>query len=110
MRNTLRISPFLITFLLTLPLFSFAGEFKVTRVYDGDTVKAEGYDIAIKVKLVGIDAPETSRKKKGSGQPYSQHAKKYLAGLALNKAFDIKGYGLDRYGHVLGVIFLDGKT
>jgi len=40
----------------TLPFNSAGGEFKVTKVYDGDTVKAEGHDITIKIRLVGIDA------------------------------------------------------
>jgi endonuclease YncB( thermonuclease family) len=59
---------------------------------------------------VGIDAPESSRKKREPGQPYSQEAKKYLAGLILNKTVDIKGYGLDRYNRILGVIYIDGKN
>jgi micrococcal nuclease len=42
------------------------------------------------------------------GQPYSQQAKKYLAGLILNKTVDIQGYGLDRYNRILGVIYLYG--
>ena len=59
----------LIIFLLTLPTFSFGGQFKITRVYDGDTVKAHGHDIEIKVRLVGIDGPETTEKKREPGQP-----------------------------------------
>jgi hypothetical protein len=35
-----RIVLLLITILLFLPKVSLAGQFKVTRVYDGDTVKA----------------------------------------------------------------------
>ncbi len=100
----------LIIFLLTFPTLSLAGQFKVTRVYDGDTIKAEGCDIEINVRLVGIDAPETSKKKGQPGQPYSQQAKKYLASLVLNKTVDIKGYGLDRYNRILGVIYLDNQN
>lgn len=87
-----------------------AGQFKVTRVYDGDTVKAEGSGIEIMVRLVGIDAPETSKGKNEPGQPFSQSSTKHLAGLVLNKIVDVKGYGMDRYNRVLGVIFLDGKN
>ena len=60
--------------------------------------------------MAGIDTPETSKSKRDPGQPFSQHAKKYLAGLILNKAVDIKYYGLDRYYRVLGVIFLEDKN
>jgi micrococcal nuclease len=73
-------------------------------------VKAEGHDIEIKVRLVGIDAPEISRKKREPGQSFSYQAKEFLADLVLNKPVDIKGYGLDRYNHVLGVIYLFGTN
>jgi endonuclease YncB( thermonuclease family) len=109
-RNRLKIHIILTTFLFLLPTVSLAGQFKVTRVYDGDTVKAEGHDVEIKVRLVGIDAPETSRKKRDPGQPYSQRAKEYLAGLVLNKTVDIKGYGMGPYNRILGVIYLNGKN
>jgi len=49
--------------LLTLNSISFAAQFKVTRVLDGDTLKAESQGYEITVRLVGIDAPETSKKK-----------------------------------------------
>jgi micrococcal nuclease len=71
---------------------------------------AEGHDIEIKVRLVGVDAPETSRKKGKEGQPFSQQSKKYLAGMILNKTVDIKSYGLDRYNRILGVIYLGDKN
>lgn len=99
--------------LVTIPLLSsfvFAGQFKVTRVYDGDTIKAEWYDIKIKVSLVGIDSPEKSKEKKAPGQPFSQKAKEYLSGLVLNKTVDIKDYGLGPSNKVLGVIYLDRKN
>ena len=40
-----------------------AAQFVVTRVYDGDTVKARSLSKEITIWLVGIDAPEISRKK-----------------------------------------------
>jgi len=102
------ISVIILLFLLLFPGELLAGQFKVTRVYDGDTVKAEGCGIEIMVRLVGIDAPETSRKKHEPGQPFSQQATKHLAGLVLNRVVEVKGYGMDRYNRILGVIFLDG--
>jgi micrococcal nuclease len=87
-----------------------AGEYKITRVYDGDSVLCEMGSISIKVRLAGIDAPETSKKKRDPGQPYSQQATKYLAGLVLNKNVEIKGYGNDKYNRVLAEVFIDGKN
>ena len=83
---------------------------KVTRVVDGDTIKARGAAGEVTIRLVGIDAPEVSHKKREPGQPYSQQATKHLAGLVLNKNVQIKEYGQDRYGRTLGVILLDGKS
>jgi len=100
----------LVIVLLVFPCFSFAGQFKVIRVYDGDTFKAVGHDIEITVRLVGIDAPEISKKKREPGQPYSQKATKYIANLVLNTIVDVKGYGTDRYGRILGVVFVNGKN
>lgn len=107
-RNFLKIHVILTAFLFLLPTVSLAGQFKVTKVYDGDTVKAEGHDITIKIRLVGIDAPETAKGKRKPGQPYSQRAKKYLAAMVLNKVVDVKGYGLGPYNRVLGVITSEG--
>ena len=101
---------FLIIFLLTLATTAHAGAFKVTWVYGGDTIKVQGHDAEIKVRLMGIDAPEMSKKKGEPGQPYSQEAKKHLASLIYGKMVDVTGYGLDRYNRVLGVVYLDGKN
>ena len=101
------------SFILAVNLISIpvsATDYKVTRVYDGDTVLCKQGSVSIKVRLVGIDAPETSKKKGEPGQPYSQQATKYLSGLILNNSVDIKGYGLDGYNRVLAEIFLDGKN
>ena len=95
---------------LFLPTSLLANQFKVTEIYDGDTIKVKGYGAEIKLRLAGIDAPETSKKKTGLGQRYSQEAKEHLAGLILNKAIEIDGYGYLKGDLMLGVIFLDGKN
>ena len=95
---------------LLVPVISLAGQFKVMRVYDGDTLKAKGHGIEFKVRLVGIDAPETSRKKHQEGQPYSQQSKKFLTSMVLDKVVFIKGYGLDRYNRILGEVSMSGKN
>jgi hypothetical protein len=99
-----------VSLLFVLATSAFAGQFKVTRVYDGDTVKAEGHDVENKVRLMGVDAPEISRKKGEPSQPYAQKAKGHLTKLVHGKVVDVKGYGTDRYGRVMGMIYLDGKN
>lgn len=74
----------------------------LARVIDGDTIDVAG----TRVRLEGIDAPETDQKcKDGAGRDY-------LCGIAASKALrDLIGrdpvtcqnVGKDRYGRVLGV-------
>ena len=89
---------------------SLAGQFKVTRVTDGDAVKVTGNDVKMTIRLVGIDAPETSKKKNQPGQPFSRKSTSYLTDLVLNKSVEVKSYGTDRYGRTLGVVFVGGKN
>jgi endonuclease YncB( thermonuclease family) len=100
----------LITFFLSFTLPAPAGQFKVTSVHDGDSLRASGHDIQIKVRLVGIDAPELKRGKHNPGQPFGQRAKKFLTRLVLNKRVFIKGYGLDYHNRILAVVYVGKKN
>ena len=95
-----------VSFIFSTPCF--AGQYKVTRVTDGDTINVVGNGHKEIIRLVGIDAPETSKKKREPGQPFSQKSTKYLTSLVLNKMVEIKSYGQDRYGRTLGVVFNNG--
>ena len=99
-----------VVYLLVVSANSLAGQFSVTRVTDGDTVKVAGNDEKMIIRLVGIDAPETSKKKNEPGQPFSRKSTKYLASLVLNKSVEVKSYGTDRYGRILGVMFVGDKN
>jgi endonuclease YncB( thermonuclease family) len=76
----------------------------VTRVIDGDTVNARSISKEITIRLVGIDAPEASRKGNEPLQPYSRKARDYLTHLVLNKMIKIEEYGTDLYRRILAVI------
>ena len=96
--------------ILTTAIAVHAGEYQVSRIIDGDTIQVKKGAIKLTVRLVGIDAPEVSHKKNEPGQPFSQQSTKYLAKIALNRSADVKSYGADRYGRVLGEIFVDGNN
>ena len=102
--------PALVVYLSSFCGITHAGQFKVMRVYDGDTLRAKGYDIEFKVNLIGVDAPEIAIKKGEPAQPYGRQAMKFLANMILDKRVVIKGYGTDRYNRVLGVVYLEGKN
>lgn len=95
---------------LFFPRIAPAINLTVDRVYDGDTIKAVGHDIEIKVRLIGIDAPETPKGKDGHGQPFGEEAKQFLATLVLNKEVEIKGYGFGPYNRIIGEVFIGDKN
>ena len=51
---------------------SYAGPLKVSRVTDGDTIKVRDGKVEKTIRLVGIDAPEISHKKREPSQPFAQ--------------------------------------
>jgi micrococcal nuclease len=89
-----------------------ADRFKITRVYDGDTVQAESPGVVIYIMLLGIDAPEVANEVNGKGQPYGVQAKNFLTSMILNRTVDVVGYGTAPYPHdnIIGVIYLHGKN
>jgi micrococcal nuclease len=91
---------------------------EVTKVVDGDTVDVVidlGFSIMYKsrVRLAGIDAPE-SRTTNKEEKVLGLEAKKYLADrIKAAKNIVIRTEKLDsseKYGRILGWIYLDGET
>jgi len=73
----------------------------VERVSDGDTVVAiTANQTKLRIRLLGIDAPEIPRGKK-PGQPYGQEARDYLDHLIGGKTVRVDVYGYDRYKRFL---------
>jgi endonuclease YncB( thermonuclease family) len=58
--------------------FCSAGQLKVSRVTDGDTITVRDDKVEKIIRLVGIDTPEISHKKRESSQPFGEAATKYL--------------------------------
>lgn len=80
-------------------LFGFSA--KVIKVSDGDTITVLTQNKeSIKVRLYGIDAPETK-------QDFGKASKQYLSSLISGRIVEVKSNGQDRYGRVLGTIYLD---
>ncbi len=88
---------------------AFGNEFTAVVVYDGDTFKAEGCGIEIKVRLAGIDAPEISKRKNELSQSFAKKSKQFLAEMVLGKQIKLKGYGMGPYNRQICEVFI-GKT
>ncbi|HBJ36534.1 MAG TPA: nuclease [Planctomycetaceae bacterium] len=72
---------------------------KVISVADGDTVTVLVNKEQLRVRLEGIDAPE-------SNQSFGARAKQALSGLVFGKTVTVKKIGTDRFGRTLGVIMV----
>ena len=72
----------------------------VNRVIDGDTIELKHAAKMLKIRLTGIDAPE-------SDQPFGQEATRYLSELIIHQQVLVTYDRTDRYGRLLGKIILD---
>jgi endonuclease YncB( thermonuclease family) len=86
------------------------GEGLVARVADGDTVTViTPNQTKLRVRMLGIDAPETPTGTKFPGQPYGPEAEAYLKQRVEVKRVRVEIYGVDRYQRLLATIFVDGR-
>jgi micrococcal nuclease len=75
---------------------------KVVRIADGDTLTVLVDKQQVRVRLSAIDAPE-------KGQDFSQRSRAALADLVFSKEVKIVTHGKDRYGRVIGDVFVGDK-
>ena len=81
----------------------------VTKVVDGDTIWVEGEGERLKVRLIGVDTPETVHPTKGVecyGPESSDFAKDILAGTQVAIVTDASQGEVDKYGRTLAYVFL----
>lgn len=86
---------------------------KVTKIIDGDTFWVENKDgIAFKVRLIGVDAPETRKTPYKDLGYYGEEAKEYvknqLEDQIVRLEFDVDS--LDRYGRTLAYVYLEDHS
>lgn len=87
--------------------------FLVTKITDGDTFWIDdGSEKGRKIRLIGVDAPEsrkTGRKEIGYyGKEAKEYAKRLLTGKKVRLEFDIGRY--DRYHRTLAYMYLTDGT
>ncbi|QOR01946.1 thermonuclease family protein [Campylobacter sp. 2014D-0216] len=75
---------------------------KITRVIDGDTLEATYKDEKLKIRLFGIDAPE-------SDQAYGKMATQFLSAIVLKKEVTLSVKDEDKYGRILAIVYLNDK-
>jgi len=85
----------------------------VTRVVDGDTFWIDdGSSEGLKIRLIGVDAPEprnSGKKLKGYfGSESSGYLAQLIEGRKVRLEYDVSRY--DRYGRTLAYVYLDDGT
>ena len=84
---------------------------KVIRVVDGDTFVIEYKESEEKVRLIGIDTPESvhpdKQKNTDFGKYVSNYSKEKLTGKEVQIEFDVSQR--DKYGRLLCYVYLDGQ-
>ena len=89
---------------------SAAAQFQVVRVINGNTIAVgRGYN-SHALRLAGIDVPEVSHGRNDPGQAFNGEVSKHLSDLVLGKFVDVREFEQDRYGHILGELFVDGQN
>ena len=85
----------------------------VTKVIDGDTFWADdGSEKGIKIRLIGVDAPESRNVFKKVVGYFGKESKQYMTSLIAGKkvrlVYDIDP--LDQYGRTLAYVYLQDGT
>lgn len=85
----------------------------VTKIVDGDTFWADnGTEKGIKIRLIGVDAPESRKTFKKEIGYFGKEAKEYLnimlTGKRVKLEFDVTK--TDQYGRTLAYVYLEDGT
>ncbi|MCX6703459.1 MAG: thermonuclease family protein [Candidatus Zambryskibacteria bacterium] len=86
------------------------GFYLVTRVVDGDTIEVTKNGVKEKVRLLGINTPETVDPRKMVecfGKEASAHAKELLAGKQVKIVSDDSQTKYDKYGRLLAYVYTE---
>lgn len=97
------IFPVILCLLITSPIWAEEFTGKVVGVSDGDTITVMRLGRGEKVRLYGIDCPE-------KGQAFGNRAKQFASQMVFGKNVLVKTHGCDKYGRILGDVFIDGKS
>jgi endonuclease YncB( thermonuclease family) len=88
--------------LITISDFAYAASAKVIRVYNGDTLTIDAQGKETRLRLFGIDAPE-------SGQDGDVAATRFLRRLVLEHPVEIKVKETDQLNQIFAVVIREGK-
>lgn len=84
--------------------------YKIVRIVDGDTLVINYNGVDEKVRLIGVDTPESvhpdATKNNEFGKIASDFSKNYLDGKEVTLQFDVQER--DQYGRILAYVYING--
>lgn len=85
-------------------------KYTVTRVVDGDTIVLSQGEDSFKVRLIGVDTPESVHPNKEKNTEFGKIANNYTKEKLLNKevALELDVQETDKYGRILAYVYIDG--
>jgi len=103
----------LLALLLAFPVLAIAGQYKVIRVVDGDTIVIRYSGKFEKVRLLCVNTPESVHPDEKQNIPMGKVASRYTQKKLTDKDVDLE-FEIDRlrgnYGRLLAYVFVDGKN
>jgi len=85
--------------------------YEIVRVVDGDTFVIDYNGKNEKVRLIGVDTPESvhpdEQKNTAFGNEVSSYSKRMLMGKRVQIEFDVEKR--DKYGRLLAYVYIDGQ-
>jgi micrococcal nuclease len=98
---------------LVLPVLTIAGQYKVIRVVDGDTIVIKYNGKYEKVRLLCVNTPESvhsdAKQNVPMGKVASKYTQKRLTGKDVNLEFEIDRLR-GNLGRLLAYVFVDGQN
>lgn len=88
----------------------------VVKVSDGDTLTVDSGGTKLKVRLYGIDAPETGKINRGNGrtskegQPFGQESQRALWGKVYHRKVRIDVMDIDRYRRLVSLVRMGNRN
>jgi micrococcal nuclease len=112
MSRFLKIIHFLTPFFIIIPGVVFAGQYKVVRVVDGDTIVIRYNGKHEKVRLRCVNTPKSVSSEEKQSDPIAEVAFRYTQKKLTGKYVDLEfeSWLRGRYGVLFAYVFVDGKN
>jgi endonuclease YncB( thermonuclease family) len=89
------------------------GQYRVTQIHDGDTISVDMNGAEEKIRLIGVDTPETHDPRKPVqcfGQAASEFTKQLIGDQLVRLELDAESSNRDRYDRLLRYVYLPDNT